>query len=439
MRVVRVERGSAADRAGLRANDELVAIGGKSVGDAVDVAFALGWADEDTTDFEFSRDSSRLVAALPPEPLGDLGIELAPDGVRTCGNRCVFCFVDQLPKGLRPSLYVKDEDYRLSFLFGNYVTLTNMGDDDFERIAEQRLSPLYVSVHASDDDVRRRMLGNAGAPPILGQLSRLANSGITVHTQVVIVPGMNDGAVLDRTIADLADLGRAVASVAVVPVGLTAHRDGLPEIEPVSPRGATEILDLIERHQAALTAARGESFVYAADELYLLAGRELPQLESYGDLPQLENGVGLLRSFEAALESRVAELDGKVTAPIRVAVVTSSLAGDFLERTAGPLLASVGPIETRFVRVENTLLGPTVTVAGLLPGRDIAAAVAAAASDELVLIPAEAFNDDGLTIDGMDLEEISAGSRCRRVMAAGDLVDAILDHVGKHDIKESRQ
>ncbi len=431
MRILSVKPGSAADRAGIRPGDDLVAIGGEPVGDSLDVAYALGWAEapDGAVGYRFARDGRTFDAVLPAARPDELGIELAPDTYRTCANRCTFCFVDQLPDGLRPSLSVKDEDYRLSFAFGNYVTLTNLTDGDYERIARQRLSPLYVSVHATDDAVRRAMLGNPKAPPVMAALRRLADAGITLHTQIVVCPGTNDGDVLDGTLSDLMSLGESIRSIAIVPVGLTAHREGLPHIEPLDRERAREVLGTVERWQQRFLAERGLRTVYAADELYLVAGRELPPAEEYDDFPQLENGVGLLRNFEADFTARVALLENPVGRPFTATLVTGTHAARFIERTVRGPLCERG-IDVRVLPVENRLLGPTVTVAGLLAGRDMADALRDADPSDVTLLPGEAFNDEGLTIDGMTVEDIAEASGRHSVRAADDIIDAFLEGPG---------
>lgn len=432
MRILGVRPGTEAAKAGFRADDDLIAVDGRPVRDSLDLAFALGCADGERVRCEFVRGGASLATDLTAPPsFDDLGIEFAPDACNTCGNRCVFCFVDQLPRGMRKSLYVKDEDLRLSFSFGNYITLTNLTDDDYARVETQRLSPLYVSVHATDDAVRRRMLGNPNAPPVLTSLRRLAKARAKVHTQVVVCPGINDGPVLERTLDDLLAMPETVLSIAVVPVGLTAHRRGLPPLEPVAPRLAAALVDAVERRQASARAERGGAVVFAADELYLSAGRELPPFASYEDFPQLENGVGLLRWFEADLMAQAPALEGLFARSVRITIVTAPLAAPFLRTTVDRALAGAGPIETRVLAVENTLLGPTVTVAGLIPGRDMARALGDAENADLTLLPGEAFNEDGLTIDGMTVEDIASAAGRDNVAAARDVVSALTDFAGR--------
>ncbi len=425
MKVLRIDSGSEAARVGLMPGDDLIEIDGHAIGDGIDVAHAIGWTDEDEVRVEFTRDGKPLEFLLPSVHPEELGITLEQDALRTCGNRCVFCFIDQLPRGLRSALYVKDEDYRLSFTCGNYVTLTNMSDDDYERILEQRLSPLYVSVHATDDDVRRRLLGNPTAPAILPSLGRLTDGGIRVHTQVVVCPGINDGDVLDATLRDLTALGADLTSVAVVPVGLTAHREGLAALDAMTAEQARETVVTVERWQERMLRERHEAVVYAADEIYLLAGLDPPPLEEYGDFPQLENGVGLLRWFERDLIDGAAPLQGVDAGGARITIVTGTLAAPFIETAVRTAFEAVAGLELRVVPVANRLLGVSVTVAGLLAGRDIADAVRAAAASDVFLLPGEAFNAEGLTLDGLTLPEIRDLAGVEHIEATSDIVAAI--------------
>ncbi len=430
MRITRVAPGSDAERAGIRIGDELLAVDGRTLEDAVDLTFALAWMDEREAVFELSRGGEPFSVTLPAAGPGELGFEVREAPVRTCGNSCVFCFVDQLPRGLRTSLYVKDEDYRLSFSYGNYLTLTNLSDADYERIASQRLSPLYVSVHATDDAVRREMLGNEDAPPILESLRRLDHARIGVHAQAVLCPGINDGAVLEQTLSDLFALGELILSVAVVPVGLTAHRQTLTRIEAVSATAAGGALDTIERWQRRFLAEGRDRTVYAADELYLRARKALPPYDDYGDFPQLENGVGLLRSFEFGLNERAGLLGDRLDPPLAVTVVTARLAEAFLADAIDRTLGGVHGLTCRVVASDNSLLGPTITVAGLLSGADMVGALKRAPESDAFLLPAAAFNDDGVTLDGMDLSEIADGAGRENVVATHDIVRSVLDLTG---------
>jgi len=430
--VQRVRGSSRADRAGVRSGDDLVGIGALDTRDALDVAFALGWLEDDAP-WRFRRAGREFEVPLPLQDPVDNGITLETDSPRVCPNHCVFCFVDQLPRGLRKSLYVKDEDFRLSFTCGSYITLTNLTDESYERIEKQRLSPLYVSIHATDDTVRRRMLGNPHAPSITESLRRLTDAGITLHGQVVVCPGLNDGDVLRRTLDDLVEFGPSLASVAVVPVGLTAHRDGLFPLKPVRGDDALDILTAIENVHRARPSVRERPRFFASDEIYLIAERELPDYEEYGDFEQLENGVGLLRLFERTLTNSAADLEGAFDEPLEVVVLTGELAAPFLTDVTARVLGNAGAARVTVVAVRNEFLGHAVTVAGLLSGEDLVRGVREAPRSALVLLPREAFNADGLTLDGMTIEDIAGRAGHPWVRAADDIVQGVLSAATKED------
>jgi len=425
-----VKPGSRAERAGVRPGDDLIRIGTMPAEDELDVAFAIGWL-EDEAPWRFVREGRPFDAALPLGDPSESGIVFEPDRPRTCPNRCVFCFVDQLPPGLRRNLYVKDEDFRLSFTCGNYITLTNLDRDAYDRIERQHLSPLYVSVHATDDGIRRTLLGNPEAPPILTALRRLAAAGVSVHAQIVVCPGLNDGEVLERTLADLTELGETVRTVAVVPVGLTKHREGLFPLTPVDREDAQTILQTVGRADERAGRSGGGPAVFAADEIYLLAGRELPPYEHYGEFEQIENGVGLLRLFERALEESAPRLAGAIDLPIPVVLLTGTQAAPFLEDAVRRIVRRHAPVDLTVVPVENRFLGATVTVAGLLSGTDLARALREDAPEAgLYLLPAEAFNADGLTLEGMTVDDIAGRAGRAPVEASGDLVQSLIKHAG---------
>ena len=306
--IAAVVEGSLAEKEGLRPGDRLVSINGHVLRDVIDYRF---YGAEEELELVLNRDGQRLVLQIERGYEEELGLEFtAPtfDGIRRCHNQCAFCFMAGLPEGLRPSLYLRDDDYRYSFLSGNFITLTNLSEDDWERLAEQRLSPLYVSVHATDLTLRRRVLGNPAAPHVMDQLRRLGELGIQLHTQVVLVPGLNDGPALAQTVADLAALYPVVQSIAIVPVGLTRyHRCGFRLYRPDE---AGLILDQITAWQREYRRQHNLNLVYASDEWYLLAGRQIPPAEEYDDFPQLENGVGLTRVFLDEWEEAKARAPG---------------------------------------------------------------------------------------------------------------------------------
>jgi putative radical SAM enzyme (TIGR03279 family) len=393
VRVTRVSPGSIADQVGIVAGTELLAVNGRAL--------------EDFLDWEFlTADDAFVVSARLPDgsaveydierPDGEgMGVELAPPTVRRCANRCEFCFIEGLPKGLRKPLYVRDDDYRLSFAYGNFATLSNLKDRDIARILEYRLSPLYVSVHATPWEARKVLLNNPRVPDIVAQLTRLAEGGIQFHGQMVIVPGLNDGAVLEQSMTDLWKLGDAVLSVALVPVGVTQFSH-LYSGRPMDVENATRLLETVERWADRALEERGERWVYGSDELYLLAGRELPDAEHYGEFPQIENGVGAVTALRQRVRAGLDELprlDGR-----RIGVVTGTSMAPLMPELL-TLISDRTGAEFVLLPVENSLFGPTTTTAGLLVGADIRRALEGRTDLDLALIPAECINDDGLFLD----------------------------------------
>jgi putative radical SAM enzyme (TIGR03279 family) len=404
--VAAVRRRSPAAGAGLEPGDRVLAINGRLVRDAIDFQFhAAGDRLRLTVDREGTR---RAVTLRRPE--GDLGVELVPPRPRdiaTCANKCVFCFIHQNPRGLRRSLYVKDDDYRLSFLHGNYITLSDLDEAALERIVEQRLSPLYVSVHATDPDLRHALLGRPRHDAaILPRMARLAAAGIRMHAQIVLCPGLNDGPHLERTVRDLRGLHPAVTTTAVVPVGLTRHRQRLPALRLLTAAEAGALVAAAEGWQARCLGELGTRFVFLADEIYLLAGRPLPPAEAYEGFPVAEDGVGLVRRFEdeAGQAGRRHPLAGAGRA---LTVVTGELYGPRMAR----LLDRLGA-RARVAAVPNALFGRTIGVAGLLAGRDIQRHLAMQPDlGEAVLVPAVAVRDG----EGVFLDDLTPGDLGREL------------------------
>jgi putative radical SAM enzyme (TIGR03279 family) len=334
------------------------------------------------------------------EPLGLDFVHPTFDGIRRCNNGCEFCFVVQMPAtGLRRPLYVKDDDYRYSFLFGNYVTLTNLDEADWARIGEQGLSPLYVSVHATDADLRRRILRNPAAPDVMAQLRRLAELGIEVHTQIVAVPGLNDGPHLERSIADLAGLYPAVRSASVVPVGLTKYHRGGCRVH--TDAEARVVFEQVSGWQERLRERLGVSFVYLSDEWYLRLGEEVPPMEAYDGLDLTENGVGLVRRFVDRWEGLHIEIPKPKSQSPRTTLVTGTLFAPVLRRVAGR------HAHVEVVPVANRFFGETVTVAGLLTGQDVVAQLQERELGDAVLLPPAMFGGpEGQSLDGMWPQEV---------------------------------
>src|SRR4051812_30046005 len=317
VRVSRVHPDSIAAELGIEPGTEIGSVNGREIADFLDWEFLT--ADDDL-EISVRLPSGEEVIYDIERPEGEgLGVELEPPTVRRCANRCEFCFIEGLPKGLRKNLYVRDDDYRLSFAYGNFATLSNLKERDFERILEYRLSPLYISVHATPWEARKVLLNNPRVPNIVEQLTRLAEGGIQFHCQMVIVPGLNDGDVLEQSLADLWNLGDAVLSVALVPVGLT-QISHLYTGKPMSRENARAILDTTQRWAEKALAERGQRWVFGSDELYLLASEPLPNAAFYGDFDQVENGVGAVTLLRRRVDDGLADLprlDGK-----KIGVVT---------------------------------------------------------------------------------------------------------------------
>ena len=400
--VDRVMPGSIAEELEVEPGDKLISVNGHMLRDVIDYNF---FGADDTLLLEVEKVDGELWELEVEREEGEsLGLSFQAPAPARCGNNCVFCFVHQLPKGLRSPLYVKDEDYRLSFLYGNYVTLANIGRGELERIKEQRLSPLYISVHATEPQLRERLLGKSGILPILEVMKELADARITMHTQVVLCPGLNDGEAFARTVEDLAQMHPRVASLAVVPVGLTSHRKKLPALTPLTQGFAASFIEEWAEKAQSLAGRLGEPFLFLADEFYLKADLPFPPLENYGDLPQLENGVGMIPLFLSEAEQVLA--DAKHLGTCRVTVVTGEspyrYLADFLSQLSASTGADIVPVP-----VKNQLFGPTVTVTGLICGRDIVAALQGANLGELVLIPDVMMKEgEGVFLDDLTLDDL---------------------------------
>ncbi|MFH1149927.1 MAG: DUF512 domain-containing protein [Actinomycetota bacterium] len=406
--VERVVPGSAAEEAGLHDGDRILTVDGESMRDLID--FSLLIADDVTHRLRVDRGGSKLDLELGSG--GNPGVELAEPvfgRVRTCNNRCVFCFVDQLPAGLRSSVYLKDDDYRLSFLCGNFVTLTNLSGADLERIVEDRLSPLYVSLHTTDPALRREIFASRKAPGAMAALEALLEAGIEIHLQVVLMKGLNDGQALDATLSDLRDRYQGAASIGVVPVGVSdLARQDIARAR-FDAGTAASVLEQLEGWRPSFGAAGP----YPADEFFYLAGREVPAREYYFSLPQLENGIGLTRKFR----------DGFVSARDRGAppagcASTAVVTGPMGAWALSPLGIEEMGAET--LVCPNTLFGPLVTVAGLLPGADVLAGLENGGF-ERALVSEVCLDAYGGFIDGMSVEEVSrrAGTRIECVENEG--------------------
>ncbi|MBR5561902.1 MAG: DUF512 domain-containing protein [Clostridia bacterium] len=403
-----IQKGSIAEKKKINKGDRLLSINGNEINDVLDYRFYIN-ETKLILSLETTDGKSKL-AMIKKDELEDIGLDFETylmDKQRSCKNKCIFCFIDQLPKGLRKSLYFKDDDSRLSFLFGNYITLTNLTDSEAERIIKMHISPVNISVQTMNPELRVKMMANPKAGESLKYLRKFAEAGIAINTQLVLCPGINDGDELEFSLNELSKLYPAVQSIAAVPVGLSDHRDGLYPLEPYNEKTAGETIDLIDRFNERFRAEHGEIIAYAADEFYLKANREMPDEEYYNGFPQLENGVGmwaLLKSeFEGALENcDVTELDRCVTA------VTGKAAYPLISALAKKAEEKIKGLRVNVIAAENKLLGSMITVSGLLCGEDIASAVSGLdLGDELIIPPNCLRNEGDMFLDDMTVEDLS--------------------------------
>ena len=433
-RIVAIAPGSVAADIGLRPGDELLAINDEAVEDVIDVQFHS--ADEEL-ELLVRRDGEYLLFEAERDYEQALGLEFAHPtfdvDIRRCNNLCPFCFVLQMPPRLRRTLYIKDDDYRYSFLFGHFVTLTNLSDHDWRRIETMRLSPLYVSVHVTDTELRRQFLRNATAPDVMEQLRWLTARHIEVHTQLVVVPGFNDGEWLARSIRELAELwpedgGGGVLSVSVVPVGLTRHHKY--GMRPHTPAEAAATLDFVEALQPLYLERFGLRFLYPTDEWYLVTGRDVPPLEAYDGQELHENGLGMVRAFLddwAAVSEEIAATADR-PAPRTITLATATLFAPTLRRTAAEFATLTG-CDVTVVPMLNRRLGETITVSGLLMAGDVIDQLLAAGPGDLVVLPRVMFDHpDTISLDDLSPQDVA--NRLGRPVALadslGDVWDALL-------------
>lgn len=422
VRIAEVEAGSLAEELELEIGTRIIRINGARVRDNIDLTFMLS---ENELELEtVSPEGDAVIYEVSRDPGEPLGIVPAPDTIRECGNKCVFCFIDGNPKDVRPSLWLRDDDFRLSFTYGSYVTLTNLGPKGIQRLVEQRLSPLYISVHATEPQVRIDLLKNERAGLIMDQLRYLTENGLEVHTQVVLCPDWNDGAHLERTFDDLWSLGEGIRSCSVVPVGLTKYNLERP-VRLLRPDEAAHAIAQVDRARERGFAERGEGWAFTGDEMYLIAGLPLPGEEYYGDGALTENGVGAVRQLLDDFDEGVAgvpRFEGR-----RLRLVTGTSMAPFFRERVAPLARATGA-EVEVVEVINEFYGPTVTTAGLLAGEDLLANLERDGRlGDVCLLPAEALNADELFIDSMSLDQLRARLPEAVLVPAFDLIDGLHD------------
>lgn len=425
-----VERGSPAYKAGIKSGDNLVSIDGNEIMDVLDYRF---YQDNERLTVEVIDSSGKTkTARIKKDEYEELGLEFETylmDKKHSCRNKCVFCFIDQLPKGLRESLYFKDDDSRLSFLFGNYITLTNITEHEVERIIKMHISPINISVHTTNPDLRVKMMANKNAGKALQIIDRFNSAGIKLNCQLVLCPGYNDGEELERTLSDLSRLENAEC-IAAVPVGLTAYREGLAEIEPFNKQTAGAVLDIIDKYGDICLKKYGQRRIYGADEFYLLAEREIPEADYYGDFLQLENGVGLWSLLRSEALDALNDCDYKLEDERSISLVTGEAAYPLIKMIADKCMGKNPILKARVFPIKNNFFGGKINVSGLVTATDIEAQLKNEDLGEELLIPSVMLRAEGdMFLDSVTVDELSKrlGVRITPVNNDGyELVDAIL-------------
>ena len=415
--VLAIDPDGPAAAAGLLPGDEILEVAGQAPLDLMDF---LDRASDGTTALKVRRGGEEFTSLLEKSEEEPLGMEFTDtlfSRVKTCRNKCVFCFMDQMPKKMRPSLYYRDDDYRLSSLHGNFITLTNLSDEEWARIEQQRISPLYISVHATDEKLREELLGSTkqAQMDLMGRLRQLQQWGVDFHTQIVLMPGLNDGEVLDRSIRDLETFLPDLQTISIVPVGLTRYRAHLPHLKPITADMVPPLIEQITAHQNRLEAEWGDKVVFLADEMYLIADLPQPPASFFGDYPQLENGVGMVRKFLVDFQNRKGRL-GRNPLPARSwLMITGEYGGQIFPPLITELHRRCPGLEIRLKVVKNEFFGPLVKCSGLLSGRDILQALTEEAgwlrsTGATVMVPGNALKDAavmGNTQAGLLLDDIS--------------------------------
>ncbi len=431
-RIQSVDPHSPAQRAGVKAGETLTAVNGHPIVDVLDYKF-YAYDARLTLALTDGAGRSRTVSVRKAEG-EDLGLNFETylmDRARSCANRCIFCFVDQMPPGMRKTLYFKDDDARLSFLMGNYITLTNLSEREIQRICDLRISPVNISVHATDPALREAMLKHRRAGECLSIMRRFAQAGISMNCQIVACPGINDGPALERTLRELSELYPAVESVAIVPVGVTRFREGLCKIDPYTPGQAGSVLDQVEAFAAAFLEKNGTGLAWCSDEFYLLAGRPLPEKAYYEDMNQLENGVGMLRLLlsQAQLALEREDLSGEAPPPFSIATGVS--AAPFIRQVVDMVRAECATIKGAVYPIRNRFFGETITVSGLVTGGDLMEQLRGKDLGARLLIPDNMLRaGERVFLDDVTVEQVETalGVPVLPVPAESgfDLIDAML-------------
>jgi putative radical SAM enzyme (TIGR03279 family) len=406
--IIKVEKDSIAEELGIEPGDILLAINGQPVRDVFDYRYLI---NEEYLEMTIKTiQGEEVVAEIEKDYDEDIGIVFESglmDNAKSCRNKCIFCFIDQLPKGMRDTLYFKDDDSRLSFLQGNYVTLTNMSEEDIQHIIFYHLSPINVSVHTTDLELRKKMLQNPNADKVLSIMKRLADAGIEMNLQVVLCRGINDGEILDKTIADCASFFPHAKSMSVVPIGLTRYRDNLYPMVPFDKESSIAVIQQVQRWQKKLKKEIGTSFVFASDEFYLKADRGMPSCEEYEDFAQYENGIGMIALMEAEFLEALEELNPKDSRERTFSIATGEAAYALISRLASRLIERCPKYHIQVFAIKNDFFGGEITVSGLLTGQDIIKQLKGKDLGEYLMLPDSLLrNDTTVLLDDITIEDI---------------------------------
>ncbi len=403
--IVKVLKNSIAEELELEPGDELISVNNCTIKDYIDYKYQIS---DDFVLFEIRKQDGEIwELEIEKEYDEDIGIVFENplmDNIKVCSNKCIFCFVDQMPKGMRKTLYLKDDDTRMSFLYGNFITLTNLTEDEIDRIVKYRISPIKVSVHTTDSELRKYMMGNDKDIDILKYLKRLIGAGITVDCQIVLVRDVNDGEQLSKTINDLSSLHPGLRSVAVVPVGLTRFRERLLELKPFDKENSTEVVRQVTAIQKKLLKKLGTRFIFIADEFYIQSENEFPSYEDYEEFDQLENGIGMCRLFRQQIEDLIDEYAGSKPIAEEITLVTGVAAYELLTYISEKIMKSI-PVKINVVKIINNFFGERITVSGLTTGKDIIAQLKDN-NYKNIIIPRNMINDNNVMLDDLTIEDL---------------------------------
>lgn len=412
---------------GLKPGDRLLRINGKKVIDELDYQFRI---TDESISVEIEIDGSRQIFEIEKDIDEDLGVDFEELKIRKCANDCVFCFVDQNPEGMRDGMYFRDGDYRLSFLYGHYITLTNLGQNELNRIVEQRMTPLYISVHATDPELRKKLLLYKKHDNFLEKVKFLIENGIELHCQVVLIPGQNDGNYLLQTIKDLYQYYPHLKSLSIVPVGLTEHREGLMELETVSPNYAKSFIPKIENYKSDFPG-KDCSFFFLSDEWYISADLDLPSTEEYGEFELIENGVGQVRNFLDIFESEKDEINKLVlNSKVQFSIGCGTLIYPIFQKYLVPFFEQNENLEIKIIPIVNNFFGESVTVSGLISGKDIVNQLSGRELGNTVWFSNRILNDEQtLTVDDYTLEALSDQINCPIKVSEDSILNIINEEI----------